>query len=226
MTDSPLRPPASPSVLRCAIVIDDHDLVRDGLRRMLMDTFDFAEVHAVGQIEMALDILASVTAVDLVVADLSLPGLSGTDGLAALVDAAPEARIVVVSGSERPEDILGALSTGVDGYVPKSLSVPDIVAAFRKIMDGEVFVPHRLARRGVLPAPVRDRVRRSVVGVENLTDRQREVLAELRQGKSSKAMARTLLVTEGTIKIHLAAIYRALGVRTRGEVLAKLMGQD
>jgi DNA-binding NarL/FixJ family response regulator len=96
-----------------------------------------------------------------------------------------------------------------------------MVAAVAQVLQGGVYVPRALTRRGV-EAP--SRPPRTLPAVENLTGRQREVLDELLLGRSSKEIARSLGVAEGTIKIHLAAIYRALGVRTRSEAFSKMMG--
>ncbi|KQZ02654.1 hypothetical protein ASD21_22110 [Caulobacter sp. Root1455] len=144
----------------------------------------------------------------------------------ALVEAFPDARIVVISGSESRDDIVGCLAAGVDGYIPKSLSVVEIVAAIESILSGQMFVPRNILRRGAVVVDPPSRARREIVGMEHLTPRQREVLGELLLAKTSKEIARALNVVEGTVKIHLAAIYRALGVRSRSEAIAKLASRS
>ena len=203
-----------------AVIIDDHELIRDSVRRVLSEHLDFAEVLEAADLESGVDLLSAAGEVDLIVVDLNMPGSSGPESLAALVDAFSTSSIVVMSGSEEKADVLGCLSVGVNGYVPKSLSVAEMVAALRQVLEGGMFVPRALTRRGVGATP---RIRRQVVGLENLTHRQREVLDQLLLGQSSKEIARALNVAEGTVKIHLAAIYRALGVRTRAEAISKLM---
>jgi DNA-binding NarL/FixJ family response regulator len=126
-----------------------------------------------------------------------------------------------MSGSEAKDDVLGSLSAGADGYLPKSLPVSEMIAAVRQVLAGAVYVPRALTRRGVEAPP---RPARMLPGTENLTARQREVLDQLSLGRSSKEIARALGVAEGTVKIHLAAIYRALGVRTRAEAISRMIG--
>ncbi|WP_082554657.1 response regulator [Caulobacter sp. Root1455] len=211
---------------RFAVVVDDHDLVRDGLRRVLLDRCHFENVLEAADLEGALDLLAQLPIVDLIAIDLHMPGASGPEALPALVEAFPDARIVVISGSESRDDIVGCLAAGVDGYIPKSLSVVEIVAAIESILSGQMFVPRNILRRGAVVVDPPSRARREIVGMEHLTPRQREVLGELLLAKTSKEIARALNVVEGTVKIHLAAIYRALGVRSRSEAIAKLASRS
>lgn len=203
-----------------AVIIDDHELIRDSLRRILTDELGAEEVLEACDLETGLERLSDSTDVAIIFVDLNMPGSSGPESLNALVDAFPDAKIVVVSASEAKEDVLGCLSAGVDGYIPKSLSVGDMVAAIAQVLEGRMFVPRALTRRGVEAPP---RAKRNVAGLEHLTPRQRDVLDQLLLGRSSKEIARALSVAEGTIKIHLAAIYRALGVRTRAEAISRLM---
>jgi DNA-binding NarL/FixJ family response regulator len=206
-----------------ALVIDDHALIRDSLRHVLMEELDAEEVLQAETLEVGLDQLSKAAgSIGLIVVDLNMPGESGPESIGALVEAFSEAKVVVVSASEAKEDVMGCLTAGVDGYIPKTLSVPEMVRALRQVLAGAIFVPRALTRRGV--EPPRPRRPLCTPGVENLTPRQREVLDELLLGRSSKEIARALAVAEGTVKIHLAAIYRALGVRSRAEAISKLMG--
>jgi DNA-binding NarL/FixJ family response regulator len=207
-----------------AVLIDDHELIRDGISRVLSEAFEFEDIYQAGDLESGLNLLADISDVDLIITDLNMPGASGPESLIALVEAFPASSIVVMSGSEAKEDVLGCLSAGVDGYIPKSLPVPEMVNAIRQVLAGGTFVPRTLARRGVEAPP--PRAKPAVAGVDHLTHRQREVLDQLLLGQSSKEIARVLDLAEGTVKIHLAAIYRALGVKTRAEAIAKLMARS
>jgi DNA-binding NarL/FixJ family response regulator len=204
-----------------AVLIDDHELVRDAMRRLLSENFDFDDIQDAEDLDSGLELLSRSDQVDLIVVDLNMPGSSGPESLKALVEGFGGSRILVMSGSEAKEDVLGSLSAGADGYLPKSLPVREMVSAVGQVLQGGVYVPRALSRRGVEPPP---RPARLLPGVENLTGRQREVLDELLLGRSSKEIARALGVAEGTVKIHLAAIYRALGVRTRAEAISRMMG--
>ncbi|HYD88963.1 MAG TPA: response regulator transcription factor [Vitreimonas sp.] len=202
-----------------ALVADDHELFRSGLKQLLMDSLDAEVVREAETLDQAIELLTNEGAGDLILVDLRMPGMSGAEALAALRDGFPDAKIAVVSAWEERAEILAALSAGVNGYIPKSLPAAEIADAIKQIMDGKIFVPPAIGKREpgapVSAAPMAH-------GESKLTLRQREVLSELLKGQASKEIARTLDIAEGTVKIHLAAIYRALGVRTRAEAIAKL----
>jgi DNA-binding NarL/FixJ family response regulator len=204
-----------------ALVADDHELFRSGMKQLLVDVLGAEEVREAETLDQAIEILTNQGAGDLVLVDLRMPGMSGAEALAALRDGFPEAKVAVVSAWEERADIISALSAGVHGYIPKSLPSAEIANALKSILEGRIFVPPTLGRRdaAVTGAPTRDS---EASGSDKLTLRQREVLNELLKGMASKEIARTLDIAEGTVKIHLAAIYRALGVRTRAEAIAKL----
>lgn len=203
-----------------ALVADDHELFRSGLKQLLVDALGADEVREADTLDQAIETLTNEGAGDLVLVDLRMPGVNGAEALAALRDGFPEAKVVVVSAWEERADILAALSAGVHGYIPKSLPSSEIASALRSILDGRIYVPAAMGKREPgapqAPAPA------SETGQSKLTGRQKEVLNELLKGRASKEIARALDIAEGTVKIHLAAIYRALGVRTRAEAIARL----
>lgn len=201
-----------------ALIADDHELFRSGLKQLLIDTLNVEDVREAESFDQAIEILTNEGAGDLVLVDLRMPGMSGAEALAALRDGFPEAKVAVVSAWEERAEIIAALSAGVHGYIPKSLPSNEIAGAIRSILDGAIFVPPALGRREVV---ARAQSGQSG-GQDKLTGRQKEVLNELLKGRASKEIARALDIAEGTVKIHLAAIYRALGVRTRAEAIAKL----
>lgn len=202
------------------MIADDHELFRSGLKQLLHDFLELQDVREAETLDQAIEILTNEGAGDLVLVDLNMPGMSGPEALAALRDGFPDAKVAVVSAWDGRAEIIAALSAGVHGYIPKSLSSPEIAAAIRSILDGQIFVPPALGKREPTEAPRMAPVEPN--GGEKLTVRQKEVLNELLKGRASKEIARALDIAEGTVKIHLAAIYRALGVRTRAEAIAKL----
>ena len=207
-----------PSVL----IADDHELFREGVRALLMDALDASDVRQAASLDDALDLLADGPAPDLLILDLHMPGVSGVESLGALRDAFPGSKVVVMSASEDRGAIIAALHCGVHGYIPKSLSAAQIEAALRDVLSGRIYVPSVIGRRDGGLEPERPM---PPVTVEGLTTRQKDVLSELMKGQSSKEIARALGIAEGTVKIHLAAIYRSAGVRTRAEAIAKLSAQ-
>jgi DNA-binding NarL/FixJ family response regulator len=148
----------------------------------------------------------------LLLIDLGLSGLNGADGLRRLRQQHPTVSIVVLAETEDPATILGCLAAGVHGYVLQSGSMPQLLRALEIVEGGGVFAPAALAsahRAAPSPAPA----------PSTLTERQREVLRLLSDGRPTKAIARELGVAVGTVKVHLAAIYRALGASNRVEAL-------
>lgn len=202
-----------------ALIADDHELFRSGLKQLLLDVLYAEDVREAESLDQAIEILSSGGACDLILVDLRMPGMSGAEAIAALRDGFPEAKVAVVSAWEDRADIIAALSAGAHGYIPKSLSSTEIAAAIRSVLEGGIYAPASLGKRDVgAPAPAP----KLGVGQDKLTLRQKEVLHELLKGQASKEIARTLDIAEGTVKIHLAAIYRTFGVRTRAEAIAKL----
>lgn len=209
-----------------ALIADDHELFRSGLKQLLVDILHAEDVREAETLDQALEMLTNDGAGDLVLLDLRMPGMSGVEALSALRDGFPDAKVAVVSAWEDRADILAALGAGVHGYIPKSLPSAEIAAAIRSILDGRIYVPPSVGRResaqGRPEASSAAASSSSGLGQDKLTSRQKEVLSELLKGQASKEIARTLDIAEGTVKIHLAAIYRALNVRTRAEAIARL----
>jgi DNA-binding NarL/FixJ family response regulator len=172
-------------------------------------------VHASDLVELD-DVLDEAPA-DLMLIDLGLCGLGGTDGLRLLRQDHPTLRIVVLAEADDPTTILACLAAGVHGYVLQSSSTPQLLRALEIVKGGGVFAPAVLAsapRVAAIPRPA----------PSNLTERQREVLRLLSAGRPTKSIARELGVAVGTVKVHLAAIYRALGATNRVEALVKAGG--
>lgn len=203
-----------------ALIADDHELFRSGMKQLLIDVLHAEDVREAESMDRVLEILTNEGAGDLVLVDWRMPGMSGAESLAALRDGFPEAKVAVISAWEDRADILAALGAGVHGYIPKSLSSTQIAAALQGILEGRIFVPPAMGKRE--GAGESGGGGASKLDQEKLTLRQRDVLQELLKGQASKEIARTLDIAEGTVKIHLAAIYRALGVRTRAEAIAKM----
>jgi DNA-binding NarL/FixJ family response regulator len=162
--------------------------------------------------------LAEVTAklsrdpnIGLVVLDSELPGLAGTQGLRQLIMAHPHLQVAVLAARRERRAILEALAAGVHGYIPKDLPAAEMVQAFKTVLDGQVFIPPIFAE-GAEQLPPQHM---SADGANLLTERQREVLALLAAGKSNKEIARMLQIAESTVKTHLMAAFRLLGVRNR-----------
>jgi len=162
--------------------------------------------------------------VDIALFDLFMPGMDGIEGITRFRATFPDTPVVVLSGSEQTEDIQQLLNAGALGYITKSSSTELILSALRLVLAGGIYVPHSLLERhgnGNLLA-------QEIQVAYALTSRQIEVLRELAKGQSNKQIAVALNVTEGTVKIHLASIFRLLKVNNRTEavLVAQKMGLD
>ena len=198
-----------------ALVADDDEFFRMALRTLLTVNLEFREVIETSSLDDALRALAERIEISLALFDLDMPGMRSAASLRAVRDCFPDLRIAVVSASGKRGDILLALEAGVHGYVPKSLGAGELSRALRLIVDGTIYVPSSISVVGneddvsvVLLPPLR-------VSPEQLSPRQKQVLELLVQGKSNKEIARALQLSEGTVKVHMAALFRVLGVTTR-----------
>jgi DNA-binding NarL/FixJ family response regulator len=216
------------------LIADDHALVRQGLRQLLADdelglpnaSGDLSFLEADG-FDAALEVLATKGA-DLLLIDLSMPGMAGANSLRALREAHPTTKIVVITGWEDRATMLDCLGAGVHGYVPKSFATDQIVKAIEVILGGGVYVPSEIANlnggEAMNGSGGKDKPPASlppmVPGLARFTKRQLDVLQLLGQGRSTKEIARALELSEGTVKVHLAAIYRGLNARNRTEAVA------
>ena len=204
-----------------ALVTDHHELYRCGLSVMLKNDFGFSEVVEASTMDYALQELGAHPEISFASFDFGLPGLESAHNIQSVREVFPHLRVMVVTGSNRREDVLMALRAGVHGYVLKTWSTAEISAAVRTILNGEIFVPRFLAD---LPA---DPLHRGTKVLENwkedfarLTPRQLDVLRLIRSGYSNKEIARLLQLSESTVKVHTNALYRALGVHSRSGAAA------
>jgi DNA-binding NarL/FixJ family response regulator len=214
------------------LVVDDHPLILEALHHVLKQLDEEVTVYEAGSAETARALVARHGDADLMLLDLNLPGANGFALLTELRSAYPMVPVVVLSGSEATEDVLQAIDAGAMGFIPKSSSNDVMLHALRIVLSGTPFIP-REALGGVQGDPVRPRVmgfasRPLTPRDLGLTDRQAQVLALMLQGKPNKLICRELHLAEGTVKIHVAAILRALNVanRTQAVIEASRLGLE
>ncbi|WP_431858395.1 response regulator [Azospirillum sp.] len=202
------------------LIGDDHVLFREGLRRLLEQLKEGSVFVEASNFDEMLEICGGGgEAFDLILTDLRMPGWPGFSGIQALREKQPQGKVVVISASEAHHDVRDALEHGAAGYIPKSSSVKIMLSALDLIFSGGVYVPPTVLREGTA-ADVGGEARGAMPPADPaleqlLTQRQREVLERLREGKSNKQIAHELGLSEGTVKIHMTAIFKSLGVRNR-----------
>jgi DNA-binding NarL/FixJ family response regulator len=194
------------------LIADDHPLVRDALARTVARVRAEAQVQHAASFDEALALLLA-EAPALALLDLHMPGMDGALGLRRLRLAAPRTTLVVVSGNDDPAVMRAVLAAGAAGFVPKSEPPERLEQALALVLAGGTYLPAQALadfRHGAAP-PRPD--------ASALTPRQTDVLRGLMRGLPNKLIARELGLTEGTVKIHIAAILRALQAKNRTEAV-------
>jgi two-component system, NarL family, nitrate/nitrite response regulator NarL len=205
------------SIAASALVVDDHPLYRGALATLLCTLCGEATAREAASAEAGLELGASMQALRLVLLDFRLPGLNGAEAIRVFRHRFPGAAIVVISGSEDRREAEAALRAGARAFVHKSASLDQIAQVLRQVLDGhDALQPDDLADSAAAighTAPA-------------LTHRQLEILALLCRGESNKEIALRLGIALVTVKLHVSAIFRALGVvnRTQAAIAARRMG--
>jgi DNA-binding NarL/FixJ family response regulator len=209
---------------KTALVADDDEFFRMALRSILTSQLGFAEVVETASLDEAVERLSDTESVTLALFDLAMPGMESAASLRAVRECFPDTQAAVVSASTRRVDVLLALEAGAHGYVPKSLGVAELSRALRSITEGVIYVPAFIAdlstTAGEPDLPLASTMSRNEHPEPSLTTRQRQVLEHLVAGRSNKEIARALNLGEGTVKVHVAALFRVLGVTSRAAAAA------
>jgi DNA-binding NarL/FixJ family response regulator len=199
------------------IIVDDHALIRTGMTNILHQHFDAASIAEAATGAEALELLEQSPA-DLVIVDLFIPGEDSFGFIRQLCDQYPALLVVVVSASENPSHIRKAIDTGASGFIPKSFCSTRFLNALDMVLDGGIFMPDSLlqanpaalaANGETTPGTTRQQL------LACLTPRQHEILQMVGQGHSNKQIARQCQLSENTVKVHVSAILRALGLNNR-----------
>ncbi|MBL8488560.1 MAG: response regulator transcription factor [Rhodocyclaceae bacterium] len=210
------------------LVVDDHALVREGLRHVLQD-LDGEPVRIV-EAASAADALAQARGhpdLDLVLLDLRLPDASGLDTLLELGRVVPDLPVVLLSGEESADVMHTAFDRGAAGFIPKSSLSDVLLSALRLVMAGGIYVPPAMLGRPpeARAAPARPAFDPVAAARLDITERQAEVLRLVLQGLSNKEICRVLDLAEPTVKVHVSALLRALDVKSRTQLVLAAAGR-
>jgi DNA-binding NarL/FixJ family response regulator len=197
------------------IIVDDHPLFRGALGQALSAAFADAEILEAGSLDELTEHLGKAGDIDLILLDLSMPGVHGVSGLIYLRAQHPEVPVVIVSASDDAGTIRQCLDCGASGFIPKSQPVERIREAIRRIIGGEVWLPPDVDLTGEPAGDSAELVSR----LSTLTPQQVRVLMMLGEGLLNKQIAFKLGVSEATIKAHVSAILQKLGVDSRTQAV-------
>ena len=216
------------------IIADDHDLVRNGIQRMLANEPDLEVVAEATNGQEAVQLCRRLRP-DLVLMDVRMPEMDGLEATREIKEEQPAVSVLVVTTYENPDYLLEALKAGAAGYIMKDAPKRQLINAIRRVLNGESPLNQELAtqlirrladepgqQKELSPKPGRSQR----ASIESLTPRELEVLQVLAQGHSNPEIARSLVISRGTVKVHVQNIITKLGVsdRTQAVVRAIEMG--
>jgi DNA-binding NarL/FixJ family response regulator len=197
------------------LIADDHPLILGALRHALTGAIDGAEIHEARDLESLSAALEATPDMDLVLLDLSMPGVRGFSGLIYLRAQHAGVPVAVVSANRDPSVMRACIELGAAAYIPKSLDLETMRAAVRTVLDGGRWIPPDLD----LTAPEDGAANLVLRRLSSLTPQQVRVLMMLSEGLLNKQIAYELSVSEATVKAHVSAILQKLGVESRTQAV-------
>lgn len=195
------------------LLVDDHALVRQGLRAVLATTTDCEVVGEAATGEEAVE-LAPALVPDVVVMDLSMPGAGGVEATRRVRAAMPDVRVLVLTTFSDDDRVRAALAAGATGYLLKDAAPEDVVAAVRSTARDETPVDPRVAR-ALLPGAATAAASAASDRGPDLPPRERDVLVRIARGLSNRQIATELGIAERTVKVHVGSLFRRIGVADR-----------
>ncbi|MBT3196267.1 MAG: response regulator transcription factor [Gammaproteobacteria bacterium] len=184
------------------LIADDHYLYVQGIRLLLEEKDEVEQLLEAEDLSSVLEQLGQQP-IDLLLLDLKMPGMDGFNGVYQILETFPDLPVVIVSSSESHIDIQTVRNAGVAGFISKSLSPDEMVTAFSEVIAGRPFFP--------------ELIKRTASPLEQLTQRQIEILYLINGGMGNREIAAHLKITEGTVSQHIHSILRRLGVKRRAE---------
>jgi DNA-binding NarL/FixJ family response regulator len=197
------------------VIADDHPLFRGALREAVAGLVGRAEIAEAGSFEEVPKLLDKLGEVDLILLDLTMPGVRGFSGLMFLRAQYPSVPVVVVSANDDPPVIRRCMDFGASGFIPKTLGIDDMREAVKRVLGGGVWTPPDIDLSGGADAETAALMAR----LATLTPQQVRVLMMLSEGMLNKQIAYELSVSEATVKAHVSAILQKLGVDSRTQAV-------
>ena len=201
------------------LIADDHPLFREAIINVIKNEFPDCEIFESDGLDGAMQITEANDTLDLILLDLDMPGMNGLNGLISLRNSSPTIPVVIVSAEKNKQVVLQAITYGAVGFIAKSSSREQMGAALQSILAGNVYLPPDIIRVDArAPEPQGSNGDFKAISPEllsSLTRRQLLVLERMSKGESNKQIAYNLNIAETTVKTHVSAILRKLGVYNR-----------
>ncbi|SNC64212.1 two component transcriptional regulator, LuxR family [Marinobacter sp. es.048] len=211
------------------LIADDHPLFREAISSVIASGFEGSEIIETDDLDSAVDITRENDDLDLILLDLNMPGMHGLNGLITLRNEAPTIPVVIVSAEEDKQVVLQAITYGACGFITKSSPRAQMTEAIQQILNGNVYLPSDIIRTGKESNTRRSRNEDNPISPEllnSLTRRQLLVLERMSKGESNKQIAYNLNIAETTVKAHVSAILRKLGVHNRVQAILSASDVD
>lgn len=201
-------------------IIEDNQVIRDNVARFIRFHEEFDVVQTLGSMESFLHLIQIEPRfkTDIILLDVGLPGVSGLDGIPMILENIPGVDIIILTSYEEEDVILRALCSGACSYLSKKASLEEIVDAIRIVVQGGSYMSPSIARE-IVTHLMGGRVSKATI----LTERQKEILEQLVEGKSYGAIARSLFISVETVRTHVKAMYKVLHVNNKAEAIAKYL---
>lgn len=201
------------------LIADDHPLFREAISRVVGDGFPGSELLETENLEATLAITANEEELDLILLDLNMPGMSGLTGLIQLRNEAPTIPVAIISAEEDKNVMLQAVSCGAVGFLTKSSPKEQLIKAIAQILEGNIYLPPEIMRASSTRRQEPGERAITSEQLEALTRKQLQVLEHMTRGESNKMIAYHLNIAETTVKAHVSAILRKLGVSNRVQAI-------
>ncbi len=199
------------------ILADDHTLFRNGLALLLKAHSADCEIWEGDDLDSALAEVQAHPDADVALLDLNMPGMEGVRGIRRFVDLYPGLPLIILTGAEELQQIQEVLAAGASGFIPKSSTSAVMLSAIQLVLSGGTYVPPQALSKAPAPAHARASSNVRERAQTRLTERQMQILRLLAAGKPNKAICRELNIEEGTVKAHIATVFRVLDVVNRTE---------
>jgi DNA-binding NarL/FixJ family response regulator len=196
------------------LIVDDQELVRSGFRMLLDAQEDIEVVGEAGDGAAAVDAVKA-TKPDVVLMDVRMPVMDGIEATRRIVEAAPDARVLVLTTFDLDEYVYAALQAGASGFLLKDAPAAELIRGVRVVAAGDSLLAPSVTRRLVEDVAAKGGTTRKVDGIDQLTAKERDVLEHLAHGLSNAEIAEAMYVGEATVKTHVGHVLTKLGVRDR-----------